>query len=154
MTNNRIKHFTAGAFVFSTEVPRRVLLVHHRKLGVWLQPGGHIEPGENPLEAAIREVSEEAGIDLSKSLAAPLRYDRMASALPLPKYLLEERILAHGAEPEHFHIDHIYVVEVPHQSPRRSERESHDIGWFSLEQISDLPMLDNTRIILKQEFSA
>src|SRR5690606_18869145 len=40
----------------------RVLLHRHRKLGLWLPPGGHVEPGELPDEAAVREVLEETGV--------------------------------------------------------------------------------------------
>lgn len=55
-------HFTASAFVSSFD-GRRVLLVHHGKLGRWLQPGGHFEPGDLDLwSAARREVAEETGL--------------------------------------------------------------------------------------------
>ncbi len=40
-----------------------VLLVHHRRLGTWLPVGGEIEPAETPLEAAVRELREETGLD-------------------------------------------------------------------------------------------
>lgn len=55
-------HFTASAFVLCPE-GRRLLMVHHTKLGRWLQPGGHIEPTDVSLYAAAqREVSEETGV--------------------------------------------------------------------------------------------
>jgi 8-oxo-dGTP pyrophosphatase MutT (NUDIX family) len=61
-------HFTASAFVLCPE-RRRVLLVHHAKLGRWLQPGGHIEASDLDLEAAARrEVTEETGARLGSRL--------------------------------------------------------------------------------------
>ena len=55
-------HFTASAFVLAPE-RTELLLVHHAKLGLWLQPGGHVEPDDaSVLDAARREVLEEVGI--------------------------------------------------------------------------------------------
>ncbi len=56
-------HFTVSAFVLSPE-RQRLLLIHHKKLGLWLQPGGHLEPADSALESACRrEVREEVGIE-------------------------------------------------------------------------------------------
>lgn len=55
-------HFTASGFVVSPD-GSALLLVHHRRLDRWLQPGGHIDPGDaSPVAAAVREVLEETGI--------------------------------------------------------------------------------------------
>jgi 8-oxo-dGTP pyrophosphatase MutT (NUDIX family) len=53
------RHFTVAVFVVWEG---KVLLHRHRKLGMWLPPGGHIEEGELPDEAAVREVWEETGV--------------------------------------------------------------------------------------------
>jgi 8-oxo-dGTP diphosphatase len=152
MNDRTVKHFTAGALVFTLESPRRTLLVHHKKLGKWLQPGGHIEAWENPFQAAIREVREETGIDISAHIAQPKQLHDVLS-LPLPAFFLEEPIPAYEGESEHFHLDLIYAVEIPYEEPHHREAEAHGVGWFTLEQVEDLPMLENSRTILKQEFS-
>src|SRR5918993_767411 len=53
------RDFTVAVFVVAAG---RVLLHWHRKLGMWLPPGGHIEPNELPDEAAVRETLEETGV--------------------------------------------------------------------------------------------
>jgi 8-oxo-dGTP pyrophosphatase MutT (NUDIX family) len=64
-------HFTASAFVVCPE-RRRLLLIRHPKLGRWLQPGGHIEPGDaSCLAAAQREVREETGVAELVPLGGP-----------------------------------------------------------------------------------
>jgi len=50
-------------------VSRSVLLVDHRLAGLWLPPGGHVEPGEDPAETARREAREELGIDADFGVA-------------------------------------------------------------------------------------
>ncbi len=55
-------HFTASAFVTDPSL-EQVLLIHHGKLDIWVQPGGHVEPGDaSVLEAAVRETTEETGV--------------------------------------------------------------------------------------------
>jgi 8-oxo-dGTP pyrophosphatase MutT (NUDIX family) len=55
-------HFTASAFVLSPD-RRDLVLIHHKKLGIWVQPGGHVEPTDPDLmSAARREVLEEVGL--------------------------------------------------------------------------------------------
>ncbi|MGI9586406.1 MAG: NUDIX hydrolase [Acidimicrobiia bacterium] len=86
-------HFTASGFVLSPD-NRSLLLIHHAKLGRWLQPGGHFEPQDHSVEdAARREVAEETGVaDLRKVGESLVRID--AHAIPKRR-----------DEPEHIHFD-------------------------------------------------
>lgn len=86
-------HFTASGFVSSPDT-RSLLLIHHGRLGRWLQPGGHIEVEDGSVEeAARREVAEETGIgDLDRIGDGIIRID----AHPIP---------ARPDEPAHVHID-------------------------------------------------
>lgn len=144
------KHFTASVLVVSEETPKKILLVHHKKTGMWLQPGGHIEQFENPIEAAVRETQEETGVDVGFLMDRIKKIDAFASVLPVPDFFLEEAIPAHKDEPAHFHLDHFYIVHIPLQDVRVQAEESHDIGWFGLEEALLLPTYENTQLLIKQ----
>lgn len=116
--------FTVSAFLISEmhgHAPR-VLLLKHPKLGQWLQPGGHIEPHQDPLEALIAEFRDEVGIDLTPYIK-PLGKQGKAVILPPPAHLTKLRIPAgkpNPADPEHFMIDMAYVIRLPHRPEIRA----------------------------------
>lgn len=62
-------HVTGSAIVL--DEGRRTLLHRHKRLGLWLQPGGHVDPGETPADAALREAREETGIPLAHAHGEP-----------------------------------------------------------------------------------
>lgn len=142
------KHYTSTVFLITEGIPQQVLLVHHKKMDKWMPPGGHQENDENAYETAIREVREETGVNITEYLPKPKQIDDRAVSLPLPSYILEERIDARGEQPEHFHLDFIYVVTVPHQEVSRQEEESHSVGWFTEEEIGKLPVFENVAIMI------
>lgn len=100
------KHFTVATFV----VHRRHVLLHpHRKLGLWLPPGGHIEPHELPDDAAVRETQEEAGLAVRLVGAPGIDHDPPGSPRQLlrPEGVQVEDI---SDDPPHQHIDLIYFA--------------------------------------------
>ena len=145
------KHCTVSVYIVSQELPRRVLLVHHKKFDMWVPPGGHKEAHENFYETAIREVKEEVGIDITPYLLAPQMLDEHASMLPTPAFILEEKIAAHADQPEHFHLDVTYFAKIPLQQAVHGD-ESHAIGWFTLEEARSLPMFENGRTLIVSIF--
>lgn len=142
------KHFTASVWIISKTNPKKVLLVHHKKLKKWTQPGGHIEKFENPIEASIREVREETGIDIEFLFEKVLNLDKAGIFLPVPEFFIEQTIPKSNKEPAHFHIDIQYIVNVSKQKLTRNQIESYGIGWFSKNDALKLNIHENTRVIL------
>lgn len=97
-------HFTVAVFV----VERGHVLLHlHRRTGLWLPPGGHIEPGELPDEAALRETMEEAGIAVR--LVGGHGIDHHAHDAPR-QLVRPEGVQLEDISPEHQHIDLVYFA--------------------------------------------
>ena len=119
-------HLTGSAIVVSAD-EARVLLLHHRKLDRWLQPGGHANPGETTgEEVALREALEETGIEglvLYPGASRPLDVD--IHAIP-----------ARGDEPTHEHLDLRYLVAAPRGavlSPQVEELRA--IRWVRWDEV-------------------
>jgi 8-oxo-dGTP pyrophosphatase MutT (NUDIX family) len=122
-------HLTASAFVLSSD-GSRVLLLHHRKLDRWLQPGGHADAGEDDGAAiALREAREETGIEtLRLHPEAPRPLDVDVHAIP-----------ARGSEPAHLHLDLRYAVMAETTAPLlRSAKEANALRWFGWDEIDGL----------------
>jgi 8-oxo-dGTP pyrophosphatase MutT (NUDIX family) len=117
-------HVTASAIVV-TDDRRRVLLHRHKRLGLWLQPGGHIDAGETPWDAALRETVEETGVP------AVLVGEFGEGGPPLL------HVDVHPGPRGHTHLDLRYLVESPHVPPAPPEGESQDVRWFHWHQAID-----------------
>lgn len=105
-------HVTGSAIVVG---PRGTILHRHKRLGIWLQPGGHLDAGEAPCEAAVREASEETGLPLRHPLAGP----RLV------------HVDVHPAAAGHVHLDLRYLLGAPDADPRPPGSESQEVHWFS-----------------------
>lgn len=119
------RDFTATTFVVHE---RRTLLLLHRKLNMWLPPGGHIDPHELPDEAAIREVREEAGLEVELLMTGSVLGN--VRVLPQPYCILLEDIA-----PGHQHIDLIYFARVRGGVLQPSERETQAARWVTWEEL-------------------
>jgi 8-oxo-dGTP pyrophosphatase MutT (NUDIX family) len=91
--------FTVDVFIVYKD---KVLLRMHEKHHRWLVPGGHIELGEDPIEAAIREVKEEVGLDIIISPGKVPPPDDFIKPIPTPRHMGRHRVNeAH---------EHVYMV--------------------------------------------
>jgi len=118
-------HITASAWIIDDE-GTSALLVHHKKLNKWLQPGGHADEGENVEAAALREATEETGL-ASIRLANRQIFD--LDIHPIPAY---------GAVSSHFHYDIRFLFIADKLQPIMTSHESQDVKWFDFEQISGI----------------
>jgi 8-oxo-dGTP pyrophosphatase MutT (NUDIX family) len=115
-------HITASAWLLNL-TRDAVLLMHHRKLGRWLQPGGHVEDGEGVREAALREAVEETGIDKVRFLDKAI-FDVDVHEIP-----------ARAGIASHLHYDIRFLMEADGE-PVRSH-ESHAVAWSALTRIEE-----------------
>lgn len=132
------RDFTVAVFVVHQG---KVVLHRHRKLGLWLPPGGHIEPHELPDEAAIREVAEEAGI------AIELMGERgMGTDYPgQPRQLVRpEGIQLEDISDGHQHIDLIYFAR-PVTTEEALPALLEGMHWIAPEDLAGIPLTDEVR---------
>jgi len=115
-------HVTGSAFVVDPAL-ERMLLVHHRRLGRWLQPGGHDEGEEDPAATALREVREETGIREPRCLGRqPAIFDLDVHPIP-----------AGGPMPRHLHLDVRFLfLADPGLALCPGPGESPRLAWFPL----------------------
>lgn len=117
-----IGHFTGSAWLVSAD-GSRVLLTHHRKLGLWLQLGGHADGDTDLMHVALREAEEESGLDGLTVEAEIFDLDR-------------HRIPARAADPEHWHYDVRHVVRAGANEAFVVSDESHALAWREIADIA------------------
>ena len=118
-------HITASAWVVNPDRDR-ILMVHHGKLHQWFQPGGHADGDADVLRVALKEASEETGIDSEIiRLLSPEVFDVDIHDIPAIS----------GFTP-HAHIDIRFLVEIDDSLPVPGSHESHEVRWIDLYKVS------------------
>ncbi len=104
-------HITGSAFIVG---PRGIVLLRHRRLGIWVQPGGHVDAGETPWDAARREAIEETGL--------PVRFLGTQPELA--------HVDVHPGGRGHTHLDLRYLFTADDADPAPPAEESQEVGWY------------------------
>jgi 8-oxo-dGTP pyrophosphatase MutT (NUDIX family) len=102
----------------------RVLLTHHRKLGLWLQLGGHADGNPDVLAVAIREAAEESGLSPIEPVVEGI-FD--VDIHPIP---------ARPGEPAHLHYDVRFAFRAG-RTDFRVGPESHDLAWVDIDRLAE-----------------
>jgi len=121
-------HYTASAWVVSRD-GARTLLTHHRKLGLWLQLGGHADGERDLTVAAFKEAEEESGL-------SGLRIE--AAIFDLDRHWIPE----HKGVPAHWHYDVRFVVHAGDDEGYTVSDESLDLAWREISQLASDPQAD------------
>lgn len=118
-------HFTASAWVVN-HGRTHTLLTLHRKLGRWLQLGGHADGNENLMEVALQEAQEESGLS-SLTMVDSTIFD-------IDKHIIPER----PHVPEHFHFDVRYLLEADINETLLMSDESISLAWIAFDSVVDM----------------
>ena len=118
-------HLTGSAWIVSPD-RRRTLLTHHRKLGKWLQLGGHADGDPDLVAVALREAREESGL-ARITVADPRLFD-------VDRHWIGSR----GAEPGHWHHDLRFLLEADPEEPLTVSGESKALAWVEVASVTGL----------------
>lgn len=132
-------HLTASALIIDPE-GGRVLLTLHRKLRAWLQTGGHCEPGDATLAAAaLREATEESGIEGLTLLPGPSPASPPGAPVPV-------RLDRH-LTPCAWHLDVEYAALAPPGAVESVSEESLDLRWYGYDEVEAVADVTVVRIL-------
>lgn len=116
-----VGHFTASAFVLNQE-QTHFLLMHHKKLHKWLQPGGHCDGNADVLAVAIKEAQEESGIT------------HIAAVVPDIFDIDIHEIPEYNGVPAHLHYDIRFLLTTVDTDTLVQNEESHALRWFAFDE--------------------
>ncbi|WP_336344451.1 NUDIX domain-containing protein [Halalkalicoccus ordinarius] len=130
------RHFVATVYVVNDGA---TLLHEHRKLGLWLPPGGHVERDELPHEAARREAREETGLEVALYESHDDVHSPTVRSLPEPAHLLLEDIDRLEDRVAHQHVDFVYYGRVDDRDldPGDGERAAEAWEWVTPEELEE-----------------
>jgi 8-oxo-dGTP pyrophosphatase MutT (NUDIX family) len=144
------RHFTATGYIVTRA---RTLLLWHHRLRMWLPPGGHLEPNEDPVQGALREILEETGIEAEVVAPRGLLVVDEPQVIPPPEVILIEDIVRED-QPFHQHIDHVYFARATRRVDFEAPIPHGPARWFGrgeLSQAFSLPAPDGTLVPVAED---
>lgn len=165
--------YTAAAFLI---VKKKILLIKHKKLGIWLAPGGHAEPGELLHVTAERECFEESGVRVkaydrffkpSLSIYDSIRAEYLPSPLLTNlHWVSQQNYQTRVNNPKTYtpiapwlkgceqHLGFTYLVEpIGSTATTQNQKETDGIGWFSPSEVAHIETTDDIRFEVQHAFA-
>ena len=130
------RHFTASCYIVFNN---KVLLHKHKKYDKYLPVGGHIDRDETPVEAVMREVKEESGLDIELFSKDLEKFDESE------EINIGHTMNIHFVNPFHQHMDFIYFAKSFSDKTSPKEGESKELIWASIEDLDKLNLYPNTK---------
>ena len=121
---NDVGHFTASGFLLNSD-RTKFLLMHHKKLDQWFQPGGHCDGSSDLLQVAIRETIEESGIAEIAPIILDI-YDIDVHLIP-----------ANAKEKEHYHYDIRFLLKTAGNDTFNQNEESNELRWIDIKDYAN-----------------
>lgn len=128
-SKENIDHITGSAWIVDLS-SSKALLTHHKKLNIWIQPGGHSEGEKDPYIIAKREGIEETNLTIEPISRDPFYFD----IFTIPE---------NKNTPKHKHYDITYIFKVTGTRKFKVSSESHDLKWISLSDIIEGDFQEN-----------
>lgn len=138
LRSNLIGHITGSCFVLNPEADH-ILLTHHKKIGRWLQLGGHADGDHDILRVSLREAKEESGIENIVALSENI-FD-----------IDIHEIMEHKGVPKHKHYDIRFVFQAQNIDFKVSN-ESLALRWVPLEEVASLDINNRSLIRMVQKW--
>lgn len=122
-------HLTGSAVVVNAEGTKALLMLH-AKVGLWLQMGGHADGNTNLASVALREATEESGIE--------------GLTIRLPAIDVDAHQIRHPRDGCHDHLDVRFLVTAPAGAVEQRNAESHELRWVTADELGSLtPAVDD-----------
>ncbi len=124
----------------------KMLMLKHKKIGVWLPPGGHMEENEFPYETAMRETFEETGLEVELLGKDNVPYNDESAHTVIEPFAMVYENVPYKTQPMHIHFDMVYIARIK-GGEISGNNESEGIKWFSKSDIERLDTLPNVKAI-------
>ena len=134
---NQHGHFTGSAWIVNPD-KSKILMTHHKKIGKWLQLGGHADDEEDLLKVSQREAKEESGLNNFVILSKEI-FDMDIHEIP-----------SIGSEPKHLHYDIRFLLEANPEESIIVSDESYDVAWIELDKIQQINSEDSIIRMVKK----